>query len=136
MEHNQHKPIQDELDAIEAEAAEKTKALLAQQDDFLQALRLVEILKAHSQPAEALEKLCIAPCFYSSPRRYGFNIYGEWTSASAIYDALVKAGIPVIAADGFNAATARWTIAAYPDVQIFMPADMAAPAYLPRAEAA
>jgi hypothetical protein len=91
---NTRNPLQEELESIEAEAAEKTQALLAQQDEFKQALRLVEILKAHSQPPEALEKLCITPVFFSSDHRYGFNIYSEFTSPSAIRDALGSTGIP------------------------------------------
>lgn len=121
MEHN---PIQAILEDIEQEAAARTAALLAQQDDYLRAIALVEEFK--KQYPETLNVLQVLPCFYSVSQRYGFNVYADQIDPITLCEALSN-HVAQLSIRPHSDQWECWTLADYPGLQVWMPLGIAHP---------
>lgn len=113
-------PIQAVLDKIEAEASAKSKAIIAQQEDYLLALQLVDKLKHLG--GFALTGLRSVLCFYSGKAGYCWNIYAEHSDPAALQLCLIQLGAE-IKKTAYSAEDQLWTLAGFPGLQIFMPID-------------
>lgn len=109
-----------ELAAIELSAAEKTAALLANQDTFLLAHDLAELLKANGAPFETKPSVIYLSC----DRPY-FMIYAHHggEESESVLAAIQDTRLPYRVVDGYNGSVRSVRVEGFDGIEVVLPAD-------------